>query len=546
MSSMSIREISMKALMVIAMCFGPLSLAGASVNSGIYTYFSNTPRPSVSEQRNVAIQIITDALLSPSLAAVAVVQSPIDTIHRIRNIAPHVPYYQFMEALNFDFAFVAETLYGNDRVPLRIAVIQDQMFMEKYIGRRDLPRNYRDRLLHHDDSMWLVFLKEDHVLNYIPSSTIQAVMRQINNAIDSSASKDDVLQNLGIAELLPSNSMFSLVEEYSSFLIDAPGPKLEPVVRERRREFHPELPVPDHSTEFIFSNEFCDDIVHILSILSSEGNAVNSGVIDLKTEEGRAVYRRVLNRVEDGASLAHLNVKRMNRRRPEATLPPKEEVVFSVVGTVSDDEGQIIAEAQVRLIGTEANPLPRDGLAETDDMGNFSIKLDRPLLSDIRTLVYAEGYARTPGILAIESMTVGKVELIVQRGQSVNLDVRVNIDSWKEKPIEGWGLAIIATSLRYPVPVAIVVDKIIHPRQEEDILFVDLESARSINLIPGEYDLVWFDRDDRLVIELGRYVLGESRYKRIEVHLPDPEDIEHRTSLQRLFRGDTGLDRVAP
>lgn len=489
---------------------------------GYYGYMSTTPRPPIEEQRELAIEIITDTLLDPSLDAIAVVQSPVDAHARVgRSDLGVGSLHDYMRAFNFDCVFVAETLYGENILPAQINIIQEKMY-SSHRWRYHPPRNYRDRLFHYDDSVWLVFLKRDHVMNYRRSSSNSHHTEIfINEALDNDLSKDEALQVLNLDHILAEGSMFSLVEDFASFLIDVPGPKLVPIYRERKRIMFPMLHVPDPDKEYVLPPEFLDDLSDILRALTDHDARRAMRAEELRTDPGRAIARRVFDRA-DKKGVNHLSRGWVRRYKTPSPSPERMDVVFDLRGTVRNEDGDPVPDAEV-WVAERTDP----GVVKkciTNAAGELSMSAERAISENLRILVLSARYASSAF-----SLKRDELEITLKQGVPVRFDMEIEDKEGNQFDLKDGALYIIDSE--YRVIIAAVGVRDIGADFPQWLWH---HNSHYVRMLPKKYDLIWMlkEKGGDTGIYLGRRFIGDSEVERVVIETPS--DIQLLDSNQIL------------
>lgn len=499
------------------------------------SYWGRTDRPPIAEQRKVALEIITDAILSPSLSSIAVVQSPMDALQR--TVTNGVNVRRYMTILNFDIVFVSETIYGRP-LPSKIYVIQDRMYGEKFISK---PRNYRDRLFHHDDSVWLVFLQDDHVLNYDPNHNDENIRRQFEKLSAQGLTYNEILGGLGLDGTLTEDNMFSLIEEYASFLVDVEGPELPPVVKDRE-EARPlaQLSVPEPEGEFILPPEFLDDLFDILQLLANGDLMQLREQPPQRTKTGIDVAQRISERISDGAPIDHL--KKDWARRTTTQPPPPEEmdVVFELSGTVRDEEGRAVTNANIMVSTRHALG---GGGGITDETGHFRIVSRGALSRQLRFLVHANGYAPTIESIDLTEMDPDSIDLVVYHGEPVEFDISFERDARNDHSLQEGILYVIDQKHRM---FAAMMAPNGHVSGQSAPFVYDLKQP--IRLQRAIYTLLWIPSvdaayDTPFSIHLGERELGSKSVEQIRIGEPAQEQLMDMNELEeQLLVFPTGAD----
>ena len=491
-----------------------------------YSYWADTPRPPITDQIELALDIISAALLSPSLSAIAIVQSPKDARIRASEAARGVNVIRLMEVLNFDVVFVSEALYGKRALPSQIHIVQDQMYGEKFF--KKMPNNYRDRLFHYDDSMWLVFLQKDHVLNYEPYHTHVQIRRTMEGLSDKAATHEEFLAALGLGDVLTGHNMFSLVEDYASFLITAETPTLPPIVAngKRTRPF-PQLSVPDTENELVLPSDFLEDLFDILQYLTQGKFARNWPSGQYRTTIGHALARRISERIDRGATTEHL--KKQWVQRMKSPPPPFDDmdVIFELNGILRDEDGYPVSGAEIRVTDRH-HPGLAGGM--TDEAGQYSISSDRALPRDLRFWMQADGYAPTVQSINRRDVDSRLIELVISRGKPVQFDISFEQENWEGHALTSGHLYIIDQEHR--MFVAMIRQD--HAASEQRPSFVH-DMAEPVRLCHAVYELLWIPAGAPFSIHLGERVLGVDDRENIVVEIPSRHVVLNSNQVEALL-----------
>ena len=293
-------------------------------------------RPSIAEQAAAAVTLITDSILSPELAAVAVVQSRkagllrIDaariehynienvemlTIDQIMSALNMISLGKIVRALNFTPLYLVETVYAGSELPSILAMIQDRMYRAKLIIPTEKPLNFRPALFPDDDTVWLVFLKSDSVFNYEMSPLFASIAEQeiINNVLANQATVAGFKEGFMLEGVLSEENQFSLVEYYANFPLQKPGIAFTPfIIGEENftsaEQLHPSGwtgdPL-DFTNELILPEEFLEDLRLIMQFAAAY--EADLPLPTMQTPLGGQVLDRVRERLGEGASNAHLH-----------------------------------------------------------------------------------------------------------------------------------------------------------------------------------------------------------------------------------------------
>ena len=373
---------------------------------------------SLHEQREEIHNLLASVILSDDLDAIALVYSHSETMTYFSAMGigrANVMRYSF----DYYPAFVAKSLYSKSKLPETVFVIMPGYRLSTHYpqpGRR--PGNYRSAMFKGHGEFNLVFLKNDHILNRKPNIHYTDTVSLDNGMEFSDVVKqpelyDDVLRSLRLEVLSEDNRMFSLLERYSSFLIEAPPDY------DWEGNFPGKRAQNDQATRetYMLPAAFLLDLQVMLERLSLHKTDTFDAMDAFQTEDGRAIWEIVLSKLSNG--------KEFPLRQPAHVRFDRHPPVFadffkSVSGVVKNEAGNSVSGAEIE-IWRIMHPSPAGKISSSEADGAFAVDVDVSFVDGGFLYARKKGYAPSFYALPTEHDQLRNLEVVLRKGFTVDL-----------------------------------------------------------------------------------------------------------------------------
>ncbi len=392
------------------------------INSHAHDYEGDrfwTKHPlSVHEQREEIHNLLASALLSDDLDTIALVYSHSETmtyLDAISMVRAGVMRYPF----DYYPAFVANSLYSKSKLPETVFVIMPGYRLSTHYpqsGRR--PGNYRSEMFKDHGEFNLVFLKNDHVLNHKPNIHFARRLAlndgmEFSDVVKQPELYDDVLRSLGLEVLSEDNRMFSLLERYSSFLIEAPPDYDWEGNFPGKRAQNDQAP----RETYMLPAAFLQDLQVMLERLSLHKTDTFDAMDAFQTNDGRAIWEIVLSKLSNGKELP---LRQPAQVRFDWHSPVFADFFKSVAGIVKNEAGNSVSGAEIE-IWRIMHPSPAGKISSSEADGAFTVDLDVSFVDG--GFLYARKKGNAPSVYALptEHDDLRNVEVVLRKGFTVDL-----------------------------------------------------------------------------------------------------------------------------
>ncbi len=373
---------------------------------------------SVLEQREEIHDLLASALLSDDLDAIALVYSHSETMTYFSAMGigrANVMRYSF----DYYPAFVANSLYSNSKLPEVIYIIMPGYRISTHRpqpGRR--PINYRSEMFEGHGEFNLVLLKNDHILKRKPNIHHTGLLSlsdglEFSDVVKQPELYDDVLRSLRLEVLSEANRMFSLLERYSSFLIEAPPEyDWEGIFAGRRAR-------NDQSTRetYMLPAAFLLDLQVMLERLSLHKTDTFDAMDAFQTEDGRVIWGIVISMLSNDKEVP---VRKPAHVRFDWHAPVFADFFKRVSGVVKNEAGYHVAGADIE-IWRIMHPSPGAKTSNSEADGAFNANIHVSLLDDGLLCARKKGYAPSFYALSTEHDELRNLEVVLRRGFTVDL-----------------------------------------------------------------------------------------------------------------------------